>query len=70
MYSLYEFVNEFFYDPTNQPMKVFDNWEGEHIWEGRSIWEIPEHLRNFNIYGISALDDGYMELVIDTSEND
>ena len=68
MYTVYEFVDEFFLDPTNQPITIYDRAVEDHVWEGSAIWEIPENYRNYEMLGMAGLDDGVVELTIDSSD--
>ena len=68
MYTVYEFVEEFFLDYTNQPMAIWDRAADGHVWEGDAIWEIPEKYRNYEMLGMAGLDNGVIELSIDSNE--
>ena len=68
MYTVYEFVEEFFLDYTNQPMAIWDRAVDDHVWEGDAIWEIPEKYRNYEMLGMAGLDNGVIELSIDSNE--
>lgn len=67
MYTVYEFVDEFFLDPTNQPMTIYDRAVDDYVWEGNAIWEIPDNYRNCEMLGMAGLDRSVVEMSIDTN---
>ena len=68
MYTVYEFVEEFFLDYTNQPMTIWDRAVDGYVWEGDAIWKIPDNYRNYEMLGMAGLANGVVELIIDSSD--
>ena len=65
---MYDFVDDFFLDYTNQPMAIWDRAVDDCVWEGSAIWEIPDRYRNCEMLGMAGLDNGVIEMTIDTNK--